>query len=366
MGFVSRITGAVSIFIFSTVAGAQGSPTSFHRMTSQPRVDQPQIVDRALEMGITLYRHPDSQVTVRYIPITHVGEASFYEQADAILQATDVVLYEMVRPTGFFGPPFEDDPTVKTEKERFERTQLRLQTLQNAVKAYTAKFKNAPGSWQDVFAEKYEMITRALLFDAWGAPIQLQQMENGQLDAVASHGLRMSQVPPRRPYFLSRLGGRLKGVMDFLATRSELAHQPPFSVYWRPGSQNIDVSGEQFWDIPIWKAFSLYRRWNARMAYPVTRLKAYIAQLDPSVKKEIGLVYGAAHGIDFDHALVQELGFQVAEQQWLPIIRAVEDTSKSQQDSSVQEFRLHLIRKLSTSKRRAPALGCQELLERVG
>jgi hypothetical protein len=311
-----------------------------------------------MEMGVTRYVNPRTGITVTLIPVAHVGEQSFYDAVEKILEAQDTILYEGIRPPGFSGPPFENDPEMTTYDQYVERTKIRISAIGNIVKKYKQKKGKAAVSWDEVIGEKRQYLVDTLLFNAWGTPIRLEQLPNGDLDVATDipvagnkvQELRYSQLPPYRFPLLLRLLGSI-GKYDFLAKLAKLDSQQMFPVLARAGSYNVDVSVDQVFGLPLWQIGELPARWQARNMQPIKRLKEILADANIP-KKNIGIIYGAAHAVDFHKALTATLGYQVADQTWLPIIHATD--AKVAKDPTAQSIRAGLIKKLSSAVKPGP------------
>ncbi len=320
----------------------------------------------ALEMGVTLYSNPNSKIVVTVIPITHVGQNAYYDVAEKILDGHDIVLYEGVRPSGFFGPPFEDDPTIETEDDYTDRTHMRLFSLLNLVRNWEKKHKSKAQTWDEVLGIRKDLFLKKYLFDTWGRPIFLQILKDGRLEAMSlgpNPGSPESEIRMTeqriflRRNLLAKVLTKLMGFYKIIAKNSALDLQSDHTglnrIYEKPSSYNIDVSNDQLFDIPLWKVFEVKQRWKDRFAYPVQRMKEALTSLDPSQGTRVAILYGAGHAKDFHEGLI-ELGFQIYGQTWFPIIEVREGEVLSQ---TASKSRMKLITQLGKK-----SAACAELL----
>lgn len=394
----------VVILSFAHAAGAS-EPLPFARAVKNPISENESLL--ALQSGVTRFENASGNVEVTLIPAFHYAQPEFYQAMESILEASDRVLYEGLRPAGFFGPPFDDESL--TNEEHFERTKTRLLWLKTLKAKFAKSMKREAASWDELLGSSKSVFQQTLLFDTWGQPFHLTQDENGGLDAFSdglpgqARPIHLSELPRSLLSRWSDWTGSFVELAQSMAAKQSvdlgLEFQRPFSVYARPTSVNIDTAEDQFSKPPFWRAIALkipelhergvgrviarkipkFYEWamnlhewgmqgkanDERSRYPIERARAILRQLPPTEITKVAIVYGTDHIPDFHRLLLTE-GFSLRDQHWLTGIEArlKDGKAASPQDSKRAQMILQMnVHFLKQAKNCEPALAYPSAVE---
>jgi hypothetical protein len=161
--------------------------------------DKPQylrVVDvpgRLISLEIaTVELHPAEDATgprITLVGVAHIGDKSFYDDIQTLLDTYEIVLYEAVQPLGMDLAP-RDDPAAQAR-----HTQQSMKTLGLLIASFHAKHERYPKTLAELREGADEMepimanwLNRAL-HDAWSNPIHYRADEEGfELRSLGSDG----------------------------------------------------------------------------------------------------------------------------------------------------------------------------------
>ena len=244
--------------------------------------------------------------TLKLFPAIHVGEPEYYRGIQAKLEQEDLVLFEAVRPPGFFGPPFEKVPELKNDSESLSR--IRLQTLRH----YLNRFSKAEGRPARTLMEALELRRAYLekyLLDEMGVPFRTVML--GEEIEVCDSRACSKELPllEEKAFFIDFL------VMGYRegARKAGLVYQ--YDV------MRLDLSSFKNADISTDILFSSQEWWEFRNQYAPRRLNEELAKR--SLRK-VAILYGVGHLREFDQILAKRNGCVPVLQEWHPVYRADE------------------------------------------
>lgn len=300
---LGRILSLVLFLAAGASAWAQVDQPLANQSASWPFT---QTGDGSLGLIVTEYACADN-LHVTLIPTLHFAEPSFYEAVDRLEGAADHVIYEGVRPAGFFGAPFEDDPRPGAPTDPRQVTQLRLRYLFNAIEIFRAAHDRDPRTLGEVYQSNVtpaaaEAFARTILVDAWGTPLELKTRASGQLVILSrgadrlpgggdDFGLPLPPFDANAPKSPSAAPNELaRGIEDYQRRGRQLGlalqNEYPFTSQWRPNSLNADISQDMLEDYS-----------DLRMTLPIAALNRVARPA------RVALVYGAAHAVDLQQRL---------------------------------------------------------------
>lgn len=102
--------------------------------------------------------------------VVHIADRSFYEKQQMLLDAHEVVLYEMENPPGT-GRPKHSLKDIDSPEWKIDTTKMRIQTLGNLIQDYSTRRGKLPTDWKEVVDscdDKLKAFTSALTKDGWG------------------------------------------------------------------------------------------------------------------------------------------------------------------------------------------------------
>ncbi len=139
--------------------------------------------------------------------VVHIADRSFFERQQSLLDAQDVVLYEMETPAGTGRPKYSLEDTDSPEW-RIATTKMRMRSLENVIKDYSTHRGKPPSDWKEVvdsFDDKLKAFTTTLTKDGWGNAFRyvVVQRENGEGDP----GSRTKGPQAHSAFDLLSLGG---------------------------------------------------------------------------------------------------------------------------------------------------------------
>jgi uncharacterized membrane protein YgcG len=111
------------------------------------------------------------------VGVSHLGDASYYEAVDKVLDESDVVIFEAVLPEGAVAP------TGLTDAQRRDTTKASLKVLAEAAStidptpASLSALAESASSKNRIMAN----IVRRLNEDAWGNPVEIVQTSQGSV-----------------------------------------------------------------------------------------------------------------------------------------------------------------------------------------
>lgn len=128
--------------------------------------------------------------TVTLVPLNHMAQKSFYDAADKAVGQAEAAFVEGLRPPGFYGPPSDRDDRLQTPADYEKRTLERLNTINDGLNKYRAKFKKDPESIYDFavfmpseFKKEYKKMRVDLwLYDAWGRRFTFNKRPDGSVE----------------------------------------------------------------------------------------------------------------------------------------------------------------------------------------
>jgi hypothetical protein len=108
---------------------------------------------------------PDAP-TVTLAGAVHIGDPSFYDALQSLLDSHEIVLYEGVRPPGA-----GQDPESMTDDQRVRSTQRRIQFLASAIELFRAEHGRYPVDLSELAAGLDRKVGSLIdPADAWGRP----------------------------------------------------------------------------------------------------------------------------------------------------------------------------------------------------
>ncbi|MCA9278714.1 MAG: type II secretion system protein GspG [Phycisphaeraceae bacterium] len=153
-------------------------------------VDDPTSV--TMQMAVRTLVPADGQgPTITLFAAIHIGDRSFYDAIQQMLDAKDLVLFEGVRPTGAGYIAHEKD---MTERDRNEFTERRMKFLGSSVVTYKASHRAYPETLNELSEGVDERIGRVIAGigeDAWGHQLVYERdLETGtfELRSAGSDG----------------------------------------------------------------------------------------------------------------------------------------------------------------------------------
>lgn len=221
------VAAAVLLSAFHTVAaqvqptpmaqakGASDSPAPEAKSASQYlRTVEDKGKSVALEIATRTFARPDGTgPKVALVGVAHIGDKSFYQCVQKLLQDYDVVLYESVKPPGAGGAHGE------TDSQRMESTKSALQFIGGMIETYHAKTHAYPADINELrtFASTQDgrlgKFIDASMNDAWGHEFVYQRKPD---ESKPEHGA----------YSLVSLGGDGKPGGEGVNADLNLADQP--------------------------------------------------------------------------------------------------------------------------------------------
>jgi hypothetical protein len=219
--------------------------------------------DRTMTLEIasrTLERAGGGGPVVHLVGAVHVADAAFYRRVQEILDRSEVVLFEAVRPAGAGdGAPLDE---AVSDERRAEMARDRLRFLATAVERFRAEHGRLPESIaalrEGVRGKLRPMVGQSLI-DPWGGPIRLR-LESGEglqtrFDLVSFGADGAAGGAPGTPdqdlFFsdqkpLTRAElGQNEGLQARLARALSLVYQMDGVDYDRPSWRNSDMSVDQ-------------------------------------------------------------------------------------------------------------------------
>ena len=311
---------SLALLLAASVTASAASSWPFVKMVD-PATKQP-----ALGLTLTEYACAGG-LEVTLIPMLHFAESDFYAAVDARAGHADQLIYEGVRPPGFFGAPFETDPRPDAPTDPRAITSQRLRSVATYVETFRQIHARNPESLAEVYAPLLapgaaEAFVNHILLDYWGTPLVIKARDDGRL-VIASRGAdrqpggddfgmtlpppppeRATPVPAKTP---NELAAGLDAYED-LGRQMGLAIQAkyPMTSQTRNSSRNADVS------LDMLPKFA-----DLRTELPIEALTQI------TTPQRVALMYGAAHSGDLDQKLrAGVLKCRVSQTETLVVLRA--------------------------------------------
>jgi hypothetical protein len=198
---------------------------------------------------------------IRVAAAVHIGDLSFYQQLQAYLDASDVVLYEGVKPPGAGAHEGGVSPEA-TDEERIDLTKKRVRLSATLIEAFKRDHDGAlPVSLEDLRGVKDKRLAALapmVATDAWGRALVFRPANSA--DAKPGYGLvslgsdgaaggegaagdiAYADLTPVSP---DELPGASKGIQRRLADAFGLVFQPEHMDHSKPNWRNSDMSIDQ-------------------------------------------------------------------------------------------------------------------------
>ncbi len=228
------------------VAATRPAPTASHAL---------KVVDdggRSVALDIAIWRFQrDGAPDVELIGVAHIADRSFYREVQALLDESDVVLYESVMPPGAGGAGGE------TDEERAASTERAMQFLASLIEAYRVRHGAYPES-SDELATFVEDVDSRLAdaagdagTDGWGAAVQYSTRDDGASFKLTSTGADRADdgddilVTSEHAVPAAQLAGDGVQIQAELAHALDLEFQLDGIDYAGPGFRVSDMAADE-------------------------------------------------------------------------------------------------------------------------
>ena len=266
----------------------------------------------ALQTAITRYRSDSANgVSVDLIGAVHVGEASYYEQLNAAMKKYDVVLYELVAPSGAAAP--------QPGQKRSGNPLAMLQAVMPSVLGLESQLEKIDYSGENFV--RADMTTE-----------QISEKMKHRGDTPLTIALTAFAEMMRQQNLAAEKGDEVNSNEKMLDL---------FGAFGNPVAMKR-VMAQQFTaeqPVDMMMGTTLNRMLiDDRNAEAVRVLQRQLA----AGKRKIAIFYGAAHMPDFDRRLRVEFGLRRKKQKWIDAwdLTRVVDANEVAQDPVVLLWQL--------------------------
>jgi hypothetical protein len=310
----------------------------------------------SLELSTAQYSCRNN-LNVTLIPMIHIGEKSYYDQADQVANSADYLLFEGLRLPYFFGPPFETDPRIKSNQDLNILNSARLLTIKKMIVSFHRVMNRNPKTLFEISSGIPGQVPPGYLehtaFDPWGHLFEYKAFVDGSVK-VANNGSDVGstvftiEIPADLPSDAQGLPS-VDGIEAYikLGQAANLTLQTSYHMtsYARPTSKNADVS----LDMVLGVIPQLSKATNNDYRNLVA-----IVELDKIAKKSqkpltVAIMYGALHMSKFHQFITGDrFGCVVKQVSWIKAIESTpNEVTMNPQQSDLREMLINSFKNIS-------------------
>lgn len=204
-----------------------------------------------LEASIRTFRPANGEgPKVHLVSAVHIGEESYYRTMQAFLDEQSLVLYEGIRPPGAGDMAHEASADEVTDEHRAAATRRRVNLVGSLLSAYLESQGSYPASIEALWGwlpGDFASSVRDAKRDAWDEPLVYERTDEGfrlrggrDGDGVEPVTLTEADAPPPMP-----VGGGQDGIQQRLADALGLVFQIAVMDHSGPQWRNSDLSVDQ-------------------------------------------------------------------------------------------------------------------------